>query len=378
MATSSSDAIRPLSASDPDAVALPPLPGGPRRDPEAREPSALDDAAGELPPLVDSTSGEVAIGSGSATFDVPAGLIADPIVRALSESSPEGTPPSQAEPAPPDETRKGLVSSSTASPDPLDAFRLDDAPSRQAAAGKPAPAAGASRDDVEIEYVNGPNWPMVVLASYASAVTLALIWWVVVPRLRGRSDVDSFSPPTPAAVGTRRADRSRKVEPAPPIPAERITALGKPLVVGSLEVTPLDVSRAAVTLRRASLSGEGEEKDGGTGAMALRLRLRNTSSDLVFAPLDEAFVRDRDDGVSESFVELDGGRRVYLYPLPVDSEWSIAGQSFPDLKPGESKETRVITEADFPSTSSETTWRLKLRTGLKDSAVVGVKVPGTD
>jgi hypothetical protein len=112
--------------------------------------------------------------------------------------------------------------------------------------------------------------------------------------------------------------------------------------------------------------------------MALRLRLRNTSSDLVFAPLDEAFVRDRDDGVSESFVELDGGRRVYLYPLPVDSEWSIAGQSFPDLKPGQSKETRVITEADFPSTSSETTWRLKLRTGLKNSAVVGVKVPGTD
>ncbi len=268
---------------------------------------------------------------------------------------------------------KGVLSSSTVSPDPLAAFRLDDA-----ATSRPTTAGRPSGDDVEIEYVNGPNWPMVVLASYASAVTLALIWWVVVPRLGGRSDVDNFSAPPPAAVGTRRADRSRKVEAAAPIPADRVTTLGKPVMIGSLEVTPLDVARTDVRLRRSALSGEGEVKDGGSGAMALRLRLRNTSSDAVFAPLDEAFIRDRDDGLSDSFVELDGGGRVYLYPLPVDSEWSIAGQDFPDLKPGESKETRVVTAADFPPTSSGMTWRLKLRTGLEDSAVVGVKVPGTD
>jgi hypothetical protein len=378
MATHSSDAIQPLSASDPDAVALPPLPGGPVPDPQPREPSALDEAVADPPPLAESASGEVAIGSGSATFAVPAGLIADPIVRALSESSPEGSPPVEPEPARPDGA-KSVLSSSTVSPDPLDAFRLEPAaPSRPTTAGKPKPGGSASRDDVVIEYVNGPNWPMVVLASYASAVTLALIWWVVVPRLRGRSDVDNFSAPTPVAVGTRRADRSREVEPPPPIPADRITVLGKPLVVGSLEVTPLDVSRTDVKLRRATLSGKREEKEGGSGAMALRLRLRNTSSDAVFAPLDEAFIRDRDDGLSESFVDLDGGCRVYLYPLPVDSEWSIAGQDFPDLKPGEAKVTRVVTAADFPSTASETTWRIELRTGLKDSAVVGIRVPGTD
>ncbi len=376
MATSSSDAIRPFGASDPDAVAVPPLPGGAPHDIEARERSALDDAAGEPPPLAESTSGEVALGSGSATFDVPAGLIADPILRALSESSPEGAPPGQANPSP-QPAPVAPVSSSTASPDPLDAFRLDDAaPSRPPTGGKPK-AGGTSRDDVVIEYVNGPNWPMVLLASYASAVTLALLWWVVVPRLQGGGDVDNFSAPRPAAVGMRRADRSRKVEPAPPIPADRITTLGKPIVVGSLELMPIDVSRADVKLRRASLSGE-DEKGGGSGAMALRLRLRNTSSDAVFAPLDEAFIRDRDDGLSESFVEIDGGDRVYLYPLSVDSEWSIAGQVFPDLKPGEAKETLVVTAADFPSTSTGMTWRLKLRTGLKDSAVVGVKVPATD
>ncbi|HEY2155940.1 MAG TPA: hypothetical protein VGH33_09945 [Isosphaeraceae bacterium] len=379
MATSSSDAIRPISASDPDAVAVPPVPGGRRRDPEPYGPSALDEAVGEPPPLADSASGEAAIGSGSATFDVPAGLIhADPIVQALSESSPDGSPPVFREPEPPAAPRSA-ISSSTVSPDPLDAFRLDDAaPSRPTAGGKPSPAGGASRDEVVIEYVNGPHWPMVVLASYASAVTLALIWWVVVPRLRGRSDIDTVSAPTPAAVDTPRADRSRKVEPVEPIPADRITTLRKPLVVGSLEVTPLAVERTGVKLRRTSLSGKSEVKDGGSGARALRLRLRNTSGDSAFAPLERAAVRDGDDGLCGSFVELDGGERVYLYPLAVDSEWSIAGQDFPELKPGEAKETRVFTAADFPATSSGTTWRLKLRTGLKDSAIVGVEVPGTD
>ena len=341
---------------------MPPFPGAGSRD---HEPSALDESTGPAPPLAESASGEIAFGSGSATFDVPPGLIApDPILRALAESAPGSAPPD--EPTAP-----------AARPDPLDALRLDDVSSRTTPAG-PVAGTGPSQDDVVIEYVNGPNWPMVVLASYASAATLALIWWVVLPRLRGRGEGENFAAPPPAAVGARRPDRSRKVEPAAPIPADRITTIGKPLAVGSLEITPIDVARSDVRLRRAALAGGGEERDGGSGAMALRLRLRNMSSDAVFAPLDGAFVRDRDDGLSESFVELDGGERVYLYPLPVDSEWSIAGQDFPALRPGEAKETRIITAADFPSTSSGMTWRLKLRTGLKETAVVGVKVPGTE
>ena len=373
MPTSSSDAIRPV----PDGAPMEPIPA------PTREPSALDEPAAEAVPLEGSESGEFAIDpnseSGSSTFAIPPGLIVpDPVLRALSEvpssSSAEqgGGPVPDAVAGPAREA--GTVSSSTGSVDPIGTLGL----SGLSSADRPAAGRGKDaepEDDVEIEYVNGPNWPMVLLASYASAVTLALIWWVVLPRLRGKGEGEAFSAPTPAAVGARRPDRSRKVEPAAPIPADRTTILGRPLRIGSLEVTPIEVARTDVKLRRTALSGKEERKDGGAGAMALRLRLRNTSGDVVFAPLDPSFVRDRDDGLSDSFVELDGGERVYLYPLPVDSEWSIVGQTFPELKPGETKEARVVTAADFPSTAAGMTWRLQLRTGLKETTTIGVRVP---
>ena len=374
MATSSSDTIPPPSTSDPGDAAPPPDPSG-----LAREPSALDEVVGEADPLGNSRSGEVDLGSnsgsGSSTFALPPGLIVpDPVLRALADSPPEefdrpGPGPSLGSAVP--------VSSSTGSGDPLGALGLDVAKSTPA---RPSRARrSGSEDDVEIEYITGPNWPMVLLASYASAVTLALIWWVVLPRLRGKTEAvvssPSPPPPAPADVEPRRADRSRQVEPAPSIPADRVTAVGKPLTIGLLEVTPLGATPTSVNIRRAGLGGRDELKKGGSRSMALRLRLRNTSKDAVFAPLDEAFVRDRDDGVSESFVELDGGERVYLYPLSVESEWSIVGQDFPALKPGEARETRVVTAADFPSTRSGMTWRIKLRTGLKETAVIGVKAP---
>ena len=358
MATSSSDAIRPVGdLGDPP----PPLPV------HEGEPLALDLRAGEAD--LGSASGS---GSGSSTFAIPPGLIApDPILRVLSEAP--AVQDDRDEPAPEPHVEAAAVSSSTGSVDPIGALGISDAPPEPRSVPERGRAAG-SEDDVEIEYVNGPNWPMVLLASYASAVTLALVWWVVLPRLRGEGD--SFVAPKPAAVGTRQPDRSRKVEPAAPIPADRVTALGRPLRVGSLEVTPIEVARTDVKLRRAALSGGEERKDGGPGAMALRVRLRNTSADSVFAPIEPASVRDGDDGISDSFVELDGGERVYLYPLPVESEWSIVGQSFPELKPGEAKEARVVTAADFPSTASGMTWRLRLRTGVEGTATIGVRVPG--
>lgn len=379
MATSSSDAIPSLSASD-EAAGVPPHTPGP-----PHEPSAFEDPADVADPLGGSCSGEVVIppstGSGSATFALPPGLIdPDPVLGALAQPPPSEDDRDGPGPGPaPSLGSAAPVATSTSSGDPLRALGLDVAKSAPA---KPSRARrSGSEDDVEIEYITGPNWPMVLLASYASAVTLALIWWVVLPRLRGNAGPEASPPPPAPATADlepRRADRSRRVEPARPIPADRMTTVGKPLTIGQLEVTPLGAVQASVRIRRAGLGGRVEVKDGGARAVALRLRLRNTSKDAVFAPLDEAFVRDRDDGVSESFVELDSGERVYLFPLPVESEWSIVGQDFPALKPGEARETQIFTLADFPSTSSGMTWRIKLRTGLEETAVIGVRVLRVD
>ena len=359
-AVASSDALVPhpelspdaMGGSDPDFSIVPP--GQlPTPDPEGPRPVVVEPTpAGVAIPAIGSSSGsDTGSGSiGSSSFAVPAGLvIPDPMLGPLDV------------PALPDEVAD------------LESLRFD-RPAASASASPPA-----EEDGEEVVYVDGPNWPMLLLGSYASAITLALIWWVILPRFRGET---SGKPPTSASSpaeppAANRADRSRAVEPAPPIPADRLVEVGKPLVVGSLEVTPLGVDRRPITLARTSLTGRPERRDGGKDALVLRVKLRNVSKDAVFAPLDESYVREGDDGASQGFVQLgEGGERVYLYPLPVSSEWTIVGQEFPTLRPGEVRESFLATGPEAPTTFPPgTTWHLRFRTGLDATAVVGVAHP---
>lgn len=303
-------------------------------------------------------------GGGSSVFSLPtAGIVPDPLLGTLAEAaSADGRG---------DDGASGAVARSE-SFDALGGLNFDAPP--PSAKSAPAPSDPAPGDEEEVVYVSGSNWPMLLLGSYASAATLALIWWVVIPRFRAEPDRDAFTP-GPPATATRAVDRSRKVDSAAPIPAGQTTSLGRPLRVGAVEVTPLDVSRGDVRLRRDGLGGRTDERKGGSGALALRVRVRNLSDDGVFAPLDPAFLRDRDDGPSDSFVELGSGERVYPFPLSVESEWSIVGEDLSLLRPGESRETRVHTAADFPRDGGPLTWRLRLRTGIGTDTVVGVEVP---
>jgi hypothetical protein len=58
----------------------------------------------------------------------------------------------------------------------------------------------------------------------------------------------------------------------------------------------------------------------------------------------------------------------------VESEWTIAGQTFPELKPGESVETFIVSAPDAKARVSDAmTWRLKLRCGIEQTEVVGVR-----
>ena len=79
----------------------------------------------------------------------------------------------------------------------------------------------------------------------------------------------------------------------------------------------------------------------------LTLRLKNVSPDVVLAPLDEAFVRDRINADPDSFIEAGPtGATIAMFPLAVESEWSIVGQSFRELQPGEAFEFIVVSAPD--------------------------------
>jgi hypothetical protein len=240
----------------------------------------------------------------------------------------------------------------------------------------PRDAKSVRSDEDDLEAWQQPaRWPWILLASYASVLTLVLIWMLSTGRvqLRSRTEVETATLDPGFEIG-EQADRSEKVEPAPPIAPNRLTSLGRPLRVGSLEFTPLNVQTQRVELERARLSGaDSELRDGGADALVLSIRLRNLSDDAIFSPLDEAFIRERDRGSPESFIETAGDGRIYIYPLAVHSEWSIIGQSFPVLKPGESAETIVVSSAEALVRATQSmTWRLRLRTGLEETDVVGV------
>jgi hypothetical protein len=252
---------------------------------------------------------------------------------------------------------------------------------------KPATASGSnstststsgSFDDVDAA-PRGSPWPGVLLISYASAMTIACVWLVI--KLKHHDPLVDSSPPP---IDTRpdpgvRASHSRKVDSPPPIPPENRLELGRTLKIGSIEFTPIELVEKPVKLWREGIDGSNEERPGGDSAMALKIRVQNVSSDLIFAPLDEAFVRDRDHALPDGYLENERGERIYLYPLAVQSEWSIEGEIFRDLKPGEFMESNIYTvEFGADRFRSPMTWRIRLRTGIDRTDIVGVLVRPND
>jgi hypothetical protein len=231
-----------------------------------------------------------------------------------------------------------------------------------------------SIEAIEEPVDEAPHWPVILLASYASAVTLALFWLILTGRVRGR-DV-----PAPATIPTdsrpdlaHRDDRSKALK----VPEDRLTSMGQPLRVGSLEITPLGLKVGRVTLEHVSSGDEPRTRatrDGGKGVLRLRVRLRNLSKDATFAPLDATFVREPDRGLPDSYLETGRGEFIDAYPLAAQSEWSIVGQTFPQLGPGQSAETVVVSAPDaIERVADPMTWRLRFRVGPDRTEAIGLR-----
>jgi hypothetical protein len=314
--------------------------------------------------------------AGSPVAQVPAGGTSSPSESPRSEIS--GNPATRPDPA-------ASIAGGRSASGVFPAIDLSAPPHH----GKPEPAGAHAKaqkvddsdedDEEEDDLARRPsNWPMVLLASYASALTIGLIWdfW---SHHRSREDVelDTF-PPANASGPGHRTDSSGKPIPPAPLPAERVAPLGKMLRIGSLEVTPLEVFSGPVTLRHEIQKGE--MRRGGEGALSLRLRLKNIGSESVLSPMDETFLRERGAGVLDSFLESGPGRQVPMFPLAVVSEWSVVGQEFRDLRPGESYETLVVSAPDASAGlgPDEWTWRVRLRTDVNQTETVGVRFRAGD
>lgn len=316
--------------------------------------------------------------SGESLTDVLASP--DPIAAAALVSSDDDVP-SKADHASTLSSTLGINLGLGASADSNQARAAPSGPSIRSSSPDERGASHSHQDDSEDHSHHRSAWPMALLGSYASAMTIACgwLWWTSYrnnPPDRQQAPVWAAgldAGQEPGIDAGRREEGSAVVEPAEPIAEDRIVPLGKLLSVDALEIHPLRVSVGSVELKRTRVDGRTERRNGGSDALRLHLRLRNTSDDVIFAPLDEAFVREPDRRLPETFVEDASGTRIYAYRLPVSSEWEIAGQTFQELRPGEQIETVILSDTDSPNRlDGRLLWRLRLRTAPETTAVLGV------
>lgn len=241
----------------------------------------------------------------------------------------------------------------------------------------PAPPLSVVSDDdgtVEDEPA-GRSWAWIVLTSYASALTIALLWLSLSGRIQRPKAPAVDAPPFDSRPDLGpEGRRTRALVELPRVPEDRLVGLGQVLQLGQVELTPLEVSAAPVTLIRVGEDGGQQRRAAEAGTLTLRLRLRNTSQEATFAPLDPAFIREPDRGFPESFIETSRGERIFIFPLAIESEWSIEGQDFEELKPGESAEFLVVSEEQALSRKAPAmTWRLRLRSAPDRTDIVGIR-----
>jgi hypothetical protein len=214
-------------------------------------------------------------------------------------------------------------------------------------------------------------WGQILLLSYASVLTLALTWlfWTGrVPRAAGPA-VPAEKPSAESAP--RPAEPAADPE-APPLPSENIATIGKTVRLGDLEVTPLAVEAVPLELIR-TIDPESRRRE--DRCLILRVRLTNLSDDQSFPPLDRNLVRDRDLRMFDPYIATSEGRSLRLFPLALDSEWSILGQTFPILRPGESAATFIAAEpGSADHLADEMTWRVRLRIGVYRTDMLGVRL----
>jgi hypothetical protein len=215
-------------------------------------------------------------------------------------------------------------------------------------------------------------WAMIGLMAYSSAVTLALTWVLWTGRGFHMAEAPVVNAEQPAGESPPKMVETRPLTELAPLPATNLARLGETVRIGDLEVTPIEVVVNRLDLIRSVEPHKWRRED--SDSVILRLRLTNASRDQSFAPLELAFVREQSSPLDRSSITTKEGKIIGLFPLAIDSEWSIEGQEFPVLKPGDSTETLIASELGAADRlTSEMTWRVRLRIGPYKTDMIGVR-----
>lgn len=222
----------------------------------------------------------------------------------------------------------------------------------------------------------------VAVLSYASAATIALIY-VLLAWLNSRAHQLESLPDLRPELHDGKAALILAPEDAP-MPPGHTLALGETRRFGSVEVTPLRVTRGTIEFEH--FSGRPDYRRAPSGpVLKLWLRFRNVSQDQRFAPLDRLLLLTRTfdqfggDPRANNFVapvdqKRRDGHRVFVYDLPVDGEYALVGQDAgKEIGPGEELVTFIpTTEEGLSALQGPLVWRVQFRKGYNPDSLRGV------
>ncbi len=223
-----------------------------------------------------------------------------------------------------------------------------------------------------------PRVYFVIVASYASAVTLAFlyIWW--------RGSVSTLDLPD-VRPAFKNGQYGLSLIEETPLPAAFRLKLGESKRFGNLLVTPMKVTRSPLEFVHF-----GDEKQTKPASQAPVLKLwvkfENVSSDQTFPALDERLLfqrapdkqnptQDRTNNyVCQQSERKRKGKRIPVYTFPIGGEWLLKGQNLDTpLKPKDEWETYIPTnDEDLSDLKGPLCWRVHFRKGYNPESKWGV------
>lgn len=220
---------------------------------------------------------------------------------------------------------------------------------------------------------------LVVIGSYASAVTIVLIYMLLFSRASALESLPDLIP-----AKNKSGDISWKYNPPKnDVAPGHVLSLGQSQRFGSLRVTPLKVTRGP--LRFEHYSGQpGSSRDPSGPVLKLWVKFENISRDQSFVALDPHLLYTRKSiNLGESiqangFVTTETARRAggplhYIFDTPILSEFRIVGQNLNrTLEPGDTVEAFVPSEEEASRLSGDLVWRFQFRKGYNPKSFRGV------
>ncbi len=306
---------------------------------------------------------------------------------------------SAADQTPSDDGKPTSASEATATPPPAPPVAAENANSNsESSAAKTSPAeAPAEKSEPERSGSNRrksrksgaeatvSRSTFVIVASYASAVTIALIYMLMNygPTGGNRHALESLPDLVPPMKENRIA--FNLVPEDAEMPPGHTLALGEMRRFGNLEITPLKVTRGMLDFVPFQGGGQASGRKPEVGpVLKLWLKVRNVSSDQLIPPFGEELILKRvltDDTFeyrANNFLALASdktrdGHRVLLYDH-TQNLWNPKGQDLSrTLRPDETFETYLPTEPEgIDQLKGDLVWRVHFRKGFNSKSMRGV------